>query len=78
MNTILDLPHHPLVVHAVVVLLPLSALALVAIVLVRPWRGTFGWVTMAGLVIGTGSAFVAKQSGSWASSRSSWPSARSR
>ncbi|MDP1876582.1 MAG: cytochrome b5-like heme/steroid binding domain-containing protein [Actinomycetota bacterium] len=63
MNTILDLPLHPLVVHAVVVLLPLSALALVAIVLVRPWRGTFGWVTMAGLVIGTGSAFVAKQSG---------------
>lgn len=59
----MGLPVHALVVHAVVVLLPLAALGLIAIVLVPRWRPTFGWIVMAGLVIGTVSAFIAKQSG---------------
>jgi uncharacterized membrane protein len=58
-----DLPLHPLVVHFAVVLLPLSALALVALVLVPRWRGPCGWPVMAGLLVGTGAAFVAKESG---------------
>lgn len=58
-----NLPVHPLIVHFAVVLLPLSALALVGIVVVRKWRGTFGWVTLAGLAIGAVAAFVAKESG---------------
>ena len=62
-DLITGIPVHPLVVHAVVVLLPLSCLALIAIVLVPRWRGAFGWVTMAGLAIGTASAFIAKESG---------------
>lgn len=62
-DTIAGLPVHPLVVHFAVVLLPLAALALVVIVLVPRWRGTFGWLTLAGLAIGTGAAFVAKESG---------------
>ncbi len=57
------LPLHTLVVHFAVVLLPLSALALIAIILVPRWRGAFVWATMAGLVIGTGAAFVSKESG---------------
>ena len=58
-----QLPLHTLVVHFAVVLLPLSALALIAIILVPRWRGAFVWATMAGLVIGTGAAFVSKESG---------------
>lgn len=62
-DSIAGLPVHPLVVHFAVVLLPLSALALVLLVAVPKWADRYGWVTLAGLVAGTGAAFVAKQSG---------------
>lgn len=57
------LPVHPLVVHFAVVLLPLSALALILLVFVPRWRGAFGWVTLVGLAVGTVAAWVAKESG---------------
>ena len=60
---IAGLPMHPLVVHAAVVLLPLSALVLIVLVFVPSWRIRFGWATIAGLAAGTGAAFVAKESG---------------
>lgn len=60
---IAGLPLHPLVVHAAVVLLPLSALVLVVLVFVPSWRTRFGWATIAGLAAGTAAAFVAKESG---------------
>jgi cytochrome b involved in lipid metabolism/uncharacterized membrane protein len=60
---IAGLPMHPLVVHAAVVLLPLSAVTLIVLVFARPLRKSFGWVTIAGLIAGTGAAFVAKESG---------------
>ncbi|HEY3339180.1 MAG TPA: cytochrome b5 domain-containing protein [Propionicimonas sp.] len=60
---IAGLPMHPLVVHAAVVLLPLSALMLVVLVFVPSWRSRFGWATIAGLAVGTVAAFVAKESG---------------
>ncbi len=60
---IAGLPMHPLVVHAAVVLLPLSALMLVVLVFVPSWRVRFGWATIAGLAAGTVAAFVAKESG---------------
>jgi len=41
-DTVLGLPVHPLVVHAVVVLVPLSALGVVAISLVPRWRERYG------------------------------------
>jgi hypothetical protein len=62
-DSIGGLPLHPLVVHFAVVLLPLSALALVAIVLVPRWRRPFGWVVMAGLLVGAGASVVAKETG---------------
>jgi len=62
-DTIAGLPVHPLAVHAAVVLLPLSALGLVAIVVVPGWRSRFGWLVMGGLVVGAGTSFVAKESG---------------
>ena len=60
---IAGLPAHPLLVHGVVVLLPLSALALIALVLVPRWRERFGVLTLAGLLVATVLAFVAKEAG---------------
>jgi uncharacterized membrane protein len=62
-DTIAGLPLHPLVVHIAVVLLPLAALGLIVLVLVPRWRATYGWLTLAGLAVGTAGAFVAKESG---------------
>lgn len=53
-DTVLGLPVHALVVHAVVVLVPLAAAGVAAIALVPRWRERFGTlvllVTTAGLV----------------------------
>lgn len=57
------LPLHPLVVHLAVILLPFSALAMAVLVFVRLWRARFGWLTLAGLAVGTVAAVVAKESG---------------
>lgn len=54
-DTVLGLPVHALVVHAVVILVPLSALGVAAISVVPRWRVPFGplvlAVTTAGLVM---------------------------
>lgn len=63
LDLVFGLPAHPLIVHVAVVLLPLAAAALIAIVLVRGWRRPFGWVVMAGLAIGAGGSLLAKESG---------------
>lgn len=57
------LPMHPLVVHLAVIILPLSALALVVLAFVPRWAARYGWLTLAGLAVGTVAAFVAKESG---------------
>ena len=62
-DAILGLPVHPLVVHAAVVILPLSALGLIAAVFV-PWvRTRFAGLITLGTLAGAASAFVAKESG---------------
>ncbi len=58
-----DLPIHPLVVHAAVVLIPLSALALIAVILVRKWRPHYAWLAVGGTVVGALAAVGAKFSG---------------
>lgn len=63
MFDVFGLPLHPLVVHAVVVLLPLSAIGLIACVAVGRWRRHFAGLSVLGLVVGAGSAFVAAASG---------------
>jgi hypothetical protein len=61
-DSIAGLPLHPLVVHAVVVLMPLTALATIAVALRRAWRPASGPVALlAGAMVVT--CFVAKQSG---------------
>ena len=57
------LPLHPLVVHAPVVLIPLSAIALVLLIFVRKWRPHYAWLAVAGLVVGTLGAVVAVLTG---------------
>lgn len=47
------LPLHPLVVHAAVVLLPLSALAAILLIFVRQWRRHYAWLPVAGAAAGT-------------------------
>lgn len=61
---IFGIPAHPLIIHAVVVLLPVSAIGMIAMVLIPPFRGKVQKYFVAGaLIIATGSAFLATQSG---------------
>lgn len=62
-DTFLGLPLHPLVVHAAVVLLPLSALSLVAAFLVPAWRRRAAGPTVIGVVVAAASTLIAKESG---------------
>lgn len=62
-DTIGGLPLHPLVVHAPIVLLPLSALGLIVLILVPRWRRTFGWLVLAGLFVSAATAWLAKETG---------------
>ncbi|MFT4294996.1 MAG: cytochrome b5-like heme/steroid binding domain-containing protein [Micropruina sp.] len=63
MYDVFGLPLHPLVVHAVVVLLPLSALGLIACVLFGRLRTRYAGLTLLGLIAGTAASFVAVASG---------------
>lgn len=64
MFDVFGLPLHPLVVHAVVVLLPLSALGLIVCVVFPRLRTRYAGLTVLGLAASTASAFVAAASGS--------------
>lgn len=59
-----DIPLHPLVVHAVVVLVPLAFVGIVAALLSRQWRGPVPVSIAAMAVAGAVFAFIAVQSGS--------------
>jgi hypothetical protein len=60
---IFGLPMHSLVIHAVVVLVPLSALCAVAYAVRPQWRRLLRWPTAAGALVSGVSAFVAAESG---------------
>lgn len=62
-ETVFGLPIHPLVVHAPVVLVPLTALGLVAIVVVPRWRRPYGPLLALGAVAAAASAFAARLTG---------------
>lgn len=57
------LPLHPLVVHFAVVLIPVAALGLLLLVLFGKLADRFGVLTLLVLAVGSGAAFVAKESG---------------
>jgi uncharacterized membrane protein len=62
-DTINGLPIHPLVVHAVVVLLPLSILGVLALVIRPAWRARYGVLVAACTLVATALIPVATQSG---------------
>lgn len=62
-SEVAGLPLHPLIVHVAVVVLPLSALAVVVLAFRRRWAERYGWLAVAGVAVGTVAAFVAKESG---------------
>ncbi|MET0740065.1 MAG: DUF2231 domain-containing protein [Candidatus Nanopelagicales bacterium] len=62
-DTIFGLPVHPLVVHGVVVLLPLSALGVIAISLVPSWRRRYGVLVVLLAAAATAAVPVATRSG---------------
>lgn len=61
---VFGIPAHPLIIHAVVVLLPLASIGMIAMVLIPPFRGKVQKFFVGGtLIVATGSAFLAKESG---------------
>lgn len=62
-ETVNGLPMHPLVVHAAVVLIPLTCLGTILIAVKRSWRKALGWWVLALAFVSVGAAFVAKESG---------------
>lgn len=63
LDTVLGLPLHPLVVHAVVVLLPMVALGVIALAAVPRWRPRFALSLLGLLAVGAASAVVAMLAG---------------
>lgn len=57
------LPMHPLVVHAAVVLLPVTALLAIVVALVPRWSRSWGLLVPILAFVSTGAAFLAKESG---------------
>ena len=64
LDTVFGLPTHPLIVHAVVVLLPLAALGGVAVALVPALRRRYGVLVALLTLAGVGSVKLAESSGS--------------
>jgi uncharacterized membrane protein len=63
MLTIDGIPIHPLLVHAVVVLLPLAALGSIAIALVPAWRRRYSWPVLGVTLAGVAAVPVATRAG---------------
>ena len=62
-ETVLGLPLHPLVVHATVVLVPLTAVVLLLAVLAPRFRAWAGWLPLGLAVIATALAPISTSSG---------------
>lgn len=71
--TVFGLPLHPLVIHAVVVLLPLGAVLLIACVAWPRLRESFATASFALLALGFVLSMVAKLSGSALANGSACP-----
>ena len=63
-DTVNGLPAHPLFIHIVVVLLPLSAIGMIALVVIPQFRGKVQkYFVASGVLISLVGAFIAKESG---------------
>ena len=61
--TISGLPVHALIVHFAVVILPLAATALIALIYMPKLKSQYSFITTVGIVLGSAAVLVAKQSG---------------
>jgi uncharacterized membrane protein len=61
--TISGLPVHALIVHFAVVILPLAATALIALIYMPKIKSKYSFITTVGIVLGSAAVLVAKQSG---------------
>ena len=77
-DTITNLPWHPLVVHAVIVLLPLSCLGAVLVAVRADWNRLHGFLVLASSFVAAGASVVAKESGEKLASRVGVPLDHSR
>jgi len=68
-DTIGNLPWHPLVVHAVIVLLPLACLGAVLVAWRARWNRLHGFLVVVAAFVASGASVVAKESGEQLASR---------
>src|SRR5688572_22034892 len=61
--TIVGLPAHPLLVHAVVVLLPLAATGAIALAIRPQWRQRYAWPVLGLTLMGVGAVPLAQEAG---------------
>jgi cytochrome b involved in lipid metabolism len=73
MDLITGLPVHPLVIHAVVVLVPLAAIGALLVIFIPKFRVTYSPLVLVAVVLGTITAFMATQSGEALSERVGLP-----
>lgn len=62
-DTLFDLPAHPLLVHAPIVLLPIAAIVTVVAAVKPDWRARVSWWILGGLFVTLVLLFGAKESG---------------
>ena len=62
-DKLFDLPAHPLLIHAPIVLLPIAAIATVVLVVKPAWRARAGWWMVGSLFVIVVLLFGAKESG---------------
>ena len=72
-DTIGGLPLHPLVVHAVVILMPLTAIAVIIFTFRPRLNRKYGWIVCWLAFFSTGAAAVAKESGERLATRVGFP-----
>lgn len=73
MDLILGLPLHPLIIHAVVVLVPLSALGVIFLLVFPRFAPTFSPLILILLIASTVAGFIAENSGQSLSNRVGYP-----
>jgi len=62
-DQLFDLPAHPLLIHAPIVLLPIAAILTIVLALKPAWRRRAGWLPFGGVFVVTVLLFGAKESG---------------
>lgn len=75
MDLITGLPIHPLINHAVAVLVPLAAIGALLVIFIPKLRSNYSPLVLAALVMSTISAFIATQSGEALAERVGLPNA---